>query len=349
MSQEQRRGTSSDELGIQGLVDLAVGYQRAQVLFAANSLGVFQALSAGPRTAEEVAAALGVSARGLAPLLDACVALKVLRGGAGGYESSMTARLFLTPGRQACFGPVLRFWQRFSYGTWGRLEEAVRSGQPQTATGPKAQDLFEDLIRDPEQTRLFFDGLAGLAYWPARKLAELAPFDRRRHLLDLGGGSGAFSAAIALRHPHLRVTLFDLEPVCALARERFAQAGLDGRAQAVAGDFHRGPLPADVDCVLLSNVLHDWPADSCAALLARAHDVLPPGGEVLVYEVGAAAQPPRLDVSLFSLALLLDTNRGQAYGPGEMSRWLREAGFRPSEEQPVTEGTYLLRAIKESA
>lgn len=289
-----------------------------------------------------------MSARGLAPLLDACVALKVLRRSRGGYENSMTARLFLVPGREACFGPVLRFWQRFSYGTWGRLEEAVRSGQPQTPAGPKGEDLFEDLVKDPEQLRLFFDGLAGLAYWPARKIAELAPFDRRRHLLDLGGGSGAFSAAIALRHPHLRVTLFDLEPVCALARERFAQAGLDGRVQALGGDFHRDPLPDGVDCVLLSNVLHDWPAASCAALLAKVHDVLPPGGEVLVSEVGAAAQPPRLDASLFSLALLLDTNRGQAYDPGEVGRWLREAGFSPSEQQPVTEGTYLLRALKQA-
>ena len=41
MSQEQRRGAAGDELGLQGLADLAAGYQRAQVLFAANGLGLF--------------------------------------------------------------------------------------------------------------------------------------------------------------------------------------------------------------------------------------------------------------------------------------------------------------------
>jgi 3-hydroxy-5-methyl-1-naphthoate 3-O-methyltransferase len=281
------------------------------------------------------------------PLLDACVALKLVRHSEKGYENTLTARLFLVPGREVWFGPVLRFWQRFSYGVWGRLEEAVRSGEPQTATGPKSKDLFEQLVKDRDQVRLFFDGLAGLAYWPAQKIAETVPFDRHRHLLDVGCGSGAFSAAIARRHAHLRVTLFDLEPVCALARERFAALGLNDRVQIFAGDFHCDSLPEGADCILLSNVLHDWPAEACRVLLAKAYRALSPGGEILIYEVTSAGERPPAEVSQFGLALLLDTTQGGVYGVGELQCWLTEAGFRLTQDYPITEGTVLLRATRE--
>jgi ubiquinone/menaquinone biosynthesis C-methylase UbiE len=342
---EANRPSRTEELGLSGIVELASGYQRAQVLFAANELGLFELLSYGPKKLEEISGALKIDRRGLAALLDACAALKLLRLSNGRYENSRTAGLFLVPGRETSFNPVLRFWQQFSYGPWGRLDQAVRTHRPQTAAGPKPNDLFEQLVQEPEQLRLFFDGLAGLAYWSAKKIAEIVPFDRHRHLLDLGGGSGAFSAVIAARHPHLRVTLFDLEPVCALARERFARLD-EHRLTAIAGNFHRDPLPADTDCVLLSNVLHDWSPDECLRLLTRVYQSLPPGGELLIYEVMAAEDQPGREDSLFSLALVLDTNQGRVYRFEEIQAWLQKCGFQNTEREPITSGTALIRSWK---
>lgn len=346
MTWDKKPETTPLELGLNGIVELAIGYQRAQILFAANGLDIFKALSSGPKTAEQVARELNTETRGVAALLDACVGLKILRLSEKGYENSITARLFLMPGSEISFSPVLTFWQRFSYGVWGRLEEAVRHNQPQTPTGPKPKDLFGQLLEDPDQLRLFFDGLAGLAYWPARKIAEVVDFDQRHHLLDLGGGSGAFSVAIAKRHPHLQVTLFDLEPVCALARERFAQGGLNGRLTTVSGDFFHDPLPTGVDCVLLANVLHDWSAEECAVLLNKIHTALAPGGEIIIYDVVPEENPP--EASLFSLALVLDTNRGRVYRIEEFKNLLDASGFRDPKRHAITESTSLVTAVKGS-
>ena len=346
---EKKPESSGDELGLNGIVELASGYQRAQVLFTANALDIFRILSDGPKKAEEVSRVLGFETRGVGALLDACVALKILHVSEDGYRNSRTARLFLLPGRETSFSPVLRFWQRFSYGTWGRLEQAVRQNEPQTPTGPKPKDLFDQLLEDSAQLRLFFDGLAGLAYWPAKKIAEVVDFDRRTHLLDLGGGSGAFSEAIARRHPHLRVTLFDLEPVCALARERFAKVDPNGRLATVSGDFYRDPLPGGVDCVLLANVLHDWSTGECAALLKKIHGALAPDGEIIIYEVMPLDNTPSPAVHLFSLALLLDTKRGRVYTLDEIQRWLDKTGFHGIRRQPIVGGTSLVTAVRKDS
>jgi ubiquinone/menaquinone biosynthesis C-methylase UbiE len=348
MFTDTRPEPTPTELGVGGILELASGYQRAQVLFAASALGVFGVLSGGPLPAPEVARALGSEPRGVTALLDACVELGLLRVAERGYQNTRTAQLFLVPGREMACDPVLRFWQRFSYGTWGRLEQAVRDGLPQSASGPRPDDLFDHLVHDASQLRLFFDGLAGLAYWPARKIAEVVDFGRRAHLLDVGGGSGAFSEIIAGRHPHLRVTLFDLEPVCVLARERFAASGLGGRAVAVAGDFHRDALPGGSDSILLANVLHDWAPEECLALLRKAHAALAPGGEVLVYEVlpggGDAAA-----AALFALALVLDTKRGRVHRFEEIRACLLECGFEDVRRQPIVGATSLITGRRPAA
>jgi len=336
---------SGPELGLSGIVQLAIGYQRAQVLFTANALGVFSLLASGPRTASEVAAHLGCAVRGVTALLDACVRLGLLRTTGASYQNSRSASLFLVPGRESSYSSVLSFWQRFSYGVWGRLEHAVRENAPQTATGSKPDDLFDSMTADAEQLRLFFDGLAGLAYWPANRIADAYDFAARTHLLDLGGGSGAFSTILATRHLHLRVTLFDLEPVCKLARERFTAAGLDSRARAVPGDFHHDRLPTDCDSVLVANVLHDWSPDECVAILERVHAALPPGGEILIHEtMPDEAETP--EAPLFSLALLLDTQRGRAYRFTELQEWLERCEFQDVRRLPIVGATGLVVARK---
>lgn len=336
------------ELGLRGLVDLATGYQRAQVLFAATALDLFGILATGPKSVDQVAASVGADRRGVKALLDACVALDLLRLTDRGYQNSRTAALFLLRDRPASFRPVVTFWDRFTYKVWARLADAVRTNEPQDSGGPKAGDLFDQLTKDAEQFGVFFDGLAALAYWPARKLAETVDLSTRRHLIDLGGGAGAFSEAIAERYPHLRVTLFDLEPVCALARSRFRRHGHHERLEAVAGDFHRDALPPGADCVLISNVLHDWSRAQCLALLRRVFEALEPGGQVIVHDFMPARGSISREASLFSVALLLDTRGGRVYQVDEISAWIREAGFADISTAPVAGGTGVVTAARMS-
>ena len=169
--------------------------------------------------------------------------------------------------------------------------------------------------------------------------------EKLRHLLDIGGGAGAFSEAIALRHPHLQVTLFDLEAVCALARERFEAAGLGDRAKAVAGDFFNDPLPS-ADCALVANVLHDWSPEEARRLVSRIHQTLLPGGQIIIYEVMKPEGSSPIEVDLFALALHMDTQRGQVYGVEDMRPWLQEAGFENIQSQPVTGGTSMVTATR---
>ena len=56
----------------------------------------------------------------------------------------------------------------------------------------------------------------------ARTLAERLPLRGARPLLDVGGGSGAFSIAFCERHPELQATLVDFPQVLDIARDATA-------------------------------------------------------------------------------------------------------------------------------
>ena len=73
--------------------------------------------------------------------------------------------------------------------------------------------------------------------------------------------------AILHAHPGVRGRVLDLSPTTTAATDRFAAAGLDDRASAVAASF-LNPLPVGARAYLLSDVLHDWDDDHARKILA---------------------------------------------------------------------------------
>ena len=86
------------------------------------------------------------------------------------------------------------------------------------------------------------------------EILDAFPFEDHRCVLDIGCGKGRFMTALAQRHSHLSLQLFDLPAVVDLARQRLSQAGLDQRAQYFGGSFKTDALPTGADLVTLVRV-----------------------------------------------------------------------------------------------
>src|SRR5262249_7614667 len=151
-------------------------------------------------------------------------------------------------------------------------------------------------------------------------VARSGPFAQAQHVLDVAGGSGAFSIALAVHHPALRCTVLDLPMMCELVREQATSAGVGERVGTHEADMFKDAWPTGHDAIFLSNVLHDWSPPTCAWLLRRAFDALPRGGRVHVHEMlldDDGAGP--LVAASFSLTMYL-TTQGQQLTFGELSQ-----------------------------
>jgi demethylspheroidene O-methyltransferase len=169
----------------------------------------------------------------------------------------------------------------------------------------------------------------------AHEVLDVCSLDGARSLVDVGGGEGGFVAAAALRHPGLRLTLFDLPAVVERAHERLARAGIASRVALVGGDFHHDPIPTGADVVTLVRVLLDHADDAVRALLSRVRGALPKGGRVVIAEALAGVKGARVVGDVYFGFYLAAMGGGRARTVSELRGFLREAGFAGSRVIPT--------------
>ena len=308
------------------LFDLCAGFVYSQVLTACVRLRLFEILEDGPQEEAALARRLDLPPEGAARLLRAAESLRLVRQRADG---------------------------RWSLGELG----AATVGNPGIAAMVEHHAmLYADLADPVAILRRDRGGNALSRYWayagadspgalPDERVGDytalmaasqpmvaeevIAAYDFRRHraLMDIGGGSGAFLAAVAGAAPELRVTLFDLPAVAEQGRARFARMGLGARADAHGGDFTADPLPTGADLISLVRVTHDHDDDVVRALLARVRAALPPGGRVIIAEPMAGTPGAEPMGEAYFGFYLLAMGSGRPRRPEELSAMLTDAGF----------------------
>jgi len=309
------------------IIQLSTAYWGSQTLFTANRLGLFEALSQGPKTSEDIASALQAEPHRTRLLLKACVAIDLLVETPDGFGNSPLSEAFLIPGKPDYLGNAIRYSDDM-YGPWAELERTVRQGEP-------ALPAESYLGKDPEKTRHFVYGMHNRALGIGRALVELADLSGRRRLLDLGGGLGTYSALFTQRYPGLEATVLDLPDVAGLASEILASMGADKAVKVMAGDYLKSALPQGNDVVLISGVFHRETQAACRDLIARAGQSLDDGGLLLISDVFAdAGGASPAFATLFGLNMALSAADGGVHADQDVMAWMRGAGYRDVECRP---------------
>jgi hypothetical protein len=180
--------------------------------------------------------------------------------------------------------------------------------------------------------------MTGLTLATARAIARQFPWGSYHTFIDLGTAQGALPVHVALAHPHITGGGFDL-PAVQPHFDTYVQGfGLADRLRFFPGDFFPDPLPAaDVD----------WDLATKRQLIAKVFEALPPGGAFLVHE--AIIDDDRRQHAyglLMSLTMLIDTHGGFDFTGSECTTWMREAGFKETRIEPLTNHDSMVVGIK---
>jgi SAM-dependent methyltransferase len=319
------------ERSLQEIVELASAYYGSAVLFAALESGVFALVAGeeGGADAPRLAARSGLDPRGLRLLLDACVATGLLRKEGGAYFNTAAGAQALVPDAPHDLTRAIRY-NRDVYPAWGRLAEFVKTGRP---VEPPEKHLGEDTDR----TRRFVLAMHGRALGIGRAVVPMLDLAGCSRALDLAGGPGTYAVLMAQANPGLACVTVDLPAVSAVAAGLVAAAGMAGRVECRAGDYHTDVYEAAAyDAVTVFGALHQESPEQIAAILARAFAALKPGGRIFVLDMMTDATHTRPAFSaLFAVNMALTTHNGWVFSDGELRGWLRGAGFGECETRPV--------------
>ncbi len=324
--------TSSDRI-----MEIATGFQLSKILFTAVEFDIFNILDKKQLTAEETAKKCCLPIRSLKRLLNGAVALGLLRLRKGKYSNTMLSMKYLLKGNPEYIGDLMTAYNGMLYDKWGSLEDVIRKDKYQPVFGPTG-DIIDNISTKPETARRAMMAQHNYSVKPAQEIIKSFDFSKHSMLLDLGGGTGVFSIMAAKKNRGLKAIVFDFPPTCKIAQDMILMHGLSDRVKTHPGNILKDRFPEGADIILISGVLDGYNERNCIKIIRKAFDYLPPGGTVIIKEsiINDDRTGPIFPV-LFSLALLLETEGGNARSRGEMTQWLKDAGFKKIKHDPLTE------------
>ncbi|MFZ0731369.1 MAG: methyltransferase [Candidatus Sulfotelmatobacter sp.] len=311
MAARDKAGTLPDRLE-----QMIRGYMPSRCILTALELDIFTAVGDGS-TAQQVAAKITADARATATLLNALVSLGLLSKSSDEYKNTVeSARYFVQGSKDNHRNGLLHIaniWHR-----WSTLTEAVR----------RVTRVPADRDRSPELTLNFIRAMQRNAKARAPQVVAALGMDGVHRILDLGGGSGAYSIAFAKASPDVRCEILDLPEVIPLTADYVAKAGAAGQVTVRAGDMLHSDFGSGYDVVMLNAICHMFSEEQNLDLFRRARQALASNGRLVVQDF--ILNPDRTgpqQAALFSLNMLVSTDAGATYSELEYTRWMNESGF----------------------
>jgi SAM-dependent methyltransferase len=266
---------------------------RARMIQVAAQLGIADVLARGPADAVLLAAECGCDAEALGRLLRALAGMGVFQQTAGGaWQLTELAETLCTDAPASCRAAALYWGLDSMRAAWDHLGHSIRTGEPAFDRANR-RGFFEHLEAEPKEGELFNAFITQNQNRRAATHAAAIDCTRFRHVVDVGGGEGAFLAELLKRHAHLTGTVLDLPRAVAAARATACREHLDSRMDAVEGNFFH-EIPSGADAYILASILHDWPDEAAVRILRACRAAMSPDARLFVIErvIGAPHVDP---------------------------------------------------------
>lgn len=296
-------------------------------LLVADEIGLFASLHQRPANARAVAERFGMSDRAATILLGVLASKGHLTQHGGCFHLTESSRQFLLPDSAYYCGPALAIRRQRPVDHTVIKEILFRGGD----TAPSVlfdSDMWTASAAHVDRHRASTASMHALFFPAAVAVALYGDFSGVTRMLDVAGGSGAFSIALASRYRDMRLTVMDLPPACVLAAEYATAYGVADRVATLTADMFNSDWPLGFDAHFFSNVFHDWDEERLHVLATRSFNALPAGGRIYIHEslLNDTLDGPPL-MALYSMNMARVTEHGRQYSGSELRRILLESGF----------------------
>lgn len=300
-------------------IKLGYDFFKTKALLTAVRLDIFNVIGDRKVGLNEITGITKTDARAMGLLLDALVSLDLLQKEDGYYFNTRAGREVMVRGRDNYIGDIINL-QADMWDAWNGLEGAIKTGRP-----IDEHDIFREYTEETEQ---FILAMHNTATGNAKIISQEIDLKGCKTMIDIGGGSGTYSIHFCRVNRGLKATVLDLPGTLQVTRRIISEAGMDKRVSAMEGDYNE-VISGRYDAAFISNIIHCLGEAENRNLLKNTYGALTDKGVIIIQDFflnGDKTSPPF--AALFSLNMLLYTPRGRTYSFGEVTNWLREAGFR---------------------
>ncbi len=289
-------------------------------LFAAIDLELFTCVAEGDNTVGKFAVRAGITAVNADRLMTMCAASGLLHWHSDHFENEEDVQRFLVKGEKSYAAAWLTF-TRPAWDNWGKLTEKLANPEPATVIGS-----YETMT--VEAARRYHEATASVGFGSGRRFAKQVDLSSATKMMDLGGGSGAYSIVAAQHYSGLKAVVFDLPPVVEITKEFIAKHRVEEQVSTQAGDFTRDDFPAECDMAIMASNLPQYNSQIIGQVIGKVFAALLPGGEMhLIGEMLDDDRAGPLDAAIWGLYETMSNSTGMTHTRADCVAYFRQAGF----------------------
>ncbi len=324
------------------LIQMAMGFIPARVLYVAAKLGLADLLAEEPKSAAELAGPTGMHARALHRLMRTLSSLGVLTEGTGGRFGLTEMGEALKGGAPGSARASILSFGGWAWNAFGEMGYSVETGKS-AFTKVYGMPPFEWMKSQPEEAALFGETMIGFHGAEPPAVAEAYDFSGFGTVVDVGGSTGNMLVHILGRYPGPRGVLFDLPVTLAEAPAFLRNHGMEERVAIEPGSFFES-VPAWADCYILSHVIHDWSEEQNLSILGHCRRVMKPESKLLIVEFVLPSDNSPHPGKILDMVMLTVAG-GEERTEEEYSALLAKAGLRMTRVVPTASAASIVEAV----
>jgi SAM-dependent methyltransferase len=298
--------------------EFAASFQRSRILLSGFELDVFTNVDESGTSSHQLASHLRLDEHACERLLNALASLGFLKKQNDLFFNTPESFTFLSKKSPDYLGGLMH--TNHLWNTWSHLTEVVRTGK--SAHPAEINERGQDWLFP------FISAMHDRATRQAPQQVAQIDLSGIKRVLDIGGGSGAFSMEFARQKPGIEATVFDLPNVVPITRQFIDKEGFSGRIGTHAGDYTRDDLPEGFDMVFLSAIIHSNSLETNADLIKKCFHALNKNGRIVIQDWimdNDRTQP--VSGAIFAINMLVGTEAGDCFTEQEVKEMMTDAGF----------------------
>lgn len=319
-------------------IEMVNAFRISRIILTAHELDLFNILKDGPLSSSIVSKTTGSNGRAIDRLMNALVPIGLLKKSDGQFSNTDFSTRFMIRGQHNYMGGLdhqVQLWK-----TWSTLTDAVKTGTSVIQKNPISG-------RNEAWLESFIAAMHSRGVQQAKEIAAVLDLSQTKSVLDIGGGSGAFTFEFIRENPSMKGTIFDLPNVIPITQKYIEKEGLSKSVSTISGDYLKDKFGNDYDLILVSAVFHINSPEENKILISKCAEALSPGGQLVILDhimtedrTGPAAG------AFFALNMLVGTENGDTYTEKEYKTWMQNVGFKYIRRRDTPQGSNMMIGIK---
>lgn len=298
----------------------------SKAIFLCHELKLFDYLFDFPSNLYDISEHLKLDIKKTHALLSICCSEKLIKRKGRVYYITKVTEEYLYSKSPFYYGAFLNLlYIKFDkLRSYNKIKESICSNNPI----PLGSKLFgTDFYSDNNLIKDFAYAMHAKSISPSKHWVEYVNFNKKKILIDVGGGLGTHSIAACEKFNYLKAYVLEKKEILIHGEKYIKDKKLENKIKFIECDIFKDPIMAG-DVYFLSDILHDWDENKCYFLLDKIYKIMNKGNNLIIHEIffnHGKTGPWQASAYNFSMNIF---SEGQQYSKKDIINMLKKIGLK---------------------